>query len=138
VTFEVSDASVYVDPVGFGQLVMNLLSNAADALHEHGVRPGRPSGESKRIHVVGRIVGEELEFAVHDNGPGVPTELRARVLEAFFTTKPRGLGTGLGLAIVGRVAQEHGGVVTIDDSPSLGGACFTVRWANLPPNLFDG
>jgi signal transduction histidine kinase len=132
VTFDVSDASVYVDPVGFGQLVMNLLSNAADALHEHGVRAGRPSAEGKRIHVVGRVDGDDLELAVHDNGPGVPEALRARVLEAFFTTKPRGLGTGLGLAIVGRVAQEHGGTVCIDESPELGGARFTVRWSNVP------
>jgi signal transduction histidine kinase len=130
VTFEVRDSSVLIDPVGFGQLVMNLISNAADALHEHGVHPSRRDHETKRIHVEGHVDDGILTLRVHDNGPGVPVELRDRIREAFFTTKPRGQGTGLGLAIVCRVAEEHGGTVAVETSPILAGALFEVRWRN--------
>ena len=124
VTFAVSDASVYVDPVGFGQLVMNLVSNAADALDAND------APRAKRIHVEAVVEEGFLALRVHDSGPGVPLELRERIREAFFTTKPRGQGTGLGLAIVCRVAEAHGGTVVVDESPLLGGALFHVRWPN--------
>ena len=126
-TFAVSDASVFVDPVGFGQLVMNLVSNAADALD---ALDANDAPRAKRIHVEAVVEEGFLALRVHDSGPGVPLELRERIREAFFTTKPRGEGTGLGLAIVCRVAEAHGGTVVVDESPLLGGALFHVRWPN--------
>jgi signal transduction histidine kinase len=133
VTFAVSDASVYVDPVGFGQLVMNLVSNAADALNALNA-PDAPDANdaprAKRIHVEAVVEEGFFSLRVHDSGPGVPLELRERIREAFFTTKPRGQGTGLGLAIVCRVAEAHEGAVVVDESPLLGGALFHVRWPN--------
>jgi two-component system sensor histidine kinase HupT/HoxJ len=63
---------------------------------------------------------------VQDNGPGVPASARASVFDPFFTTKPVGRGTGLGLSISHKIAEEHGGSLTLcDDAPEGGlGACF--------------
>jgi signal transduction histidine kinase len=124
-TVDACEDTIVADPVGLGQLVMNLASNAGDALAEY--LPG-VSGAEGRLHLVARVEGEAFVLEFHDSGPGIPDELRARILEPFFTTKPRGKGTGLGLAIVQRVVQTHGGTLEVGRSARLGGACFTVRW----------
>jgi signal transduction histidine kinase len=126
-TAEVTDESIIADPVGLGQLVMNLASNAGDALTEH--RTGTDS--QGRMHLVAKVDGDAFLLEFHDSGPGIPDELRARILEPFFTTKPRGKGTGLGLAIVQRVVKEHGGTLEVGRSPMLGGARFTARWPRV-------
>jgi signal transduction histidine kinase len=59
-------------------------------------------------------------LTVRDDGPGIPAKLREQVFEALFTTKAK--GNGLGLALCRRIAEAHGGTVTLD--PSDGGATF--------------
>ena len=71
-------------------------------------------------------------ICVEDDGPGIPEEERSRIFEAFSRldnsrTRASG-GYGLGLSIVSRIAYWFGGSVTIDDSPELGGARFTMVW----------
>ncbi len=101
-----------------GQVFLNLLSNAADAIPE-----GAP--ESETIHVVtrtderGRAVVE-----ISDTGTGIPAEVAHRVFDAFFTTKPVGVGTGLGLAMCHRMVTELGG--EIDFQSSHAGTTFRV------------
>jgi two-component system nitrogen regulation sensor histidine kinase NtrY len=83
-------------------VLLNLLQNAHEAIVGAGV--------------VSLNVSEHEGLArveVEDTGPGVPREARARVFEPYFTTK--GTGTGLGLAIAARIAQEHGGVLAVED-----------------------
>lgn len=96
------------------QAVIELVSNAI----EHST-----AGGSIRIACA---VEDDGQVAVHvdDEGPGVPAEIRDRVFDLFFTTKPS--GTGIGLASVKRVARLHGGDVTLGDAPG-GGARFTIR-----------
>lgn len=96
------------------QVVMNILSNAADVLPDGG-----------RIAIATRTVGDRYEIVIGDSGPGVPEEARARIFEPFYTTKDIGVGTGLGLAIAYGVVRSHGGEVRIGTSP-LGGAEFVV------------
>ena len=67
---------------------------------------------------------------VSDNGDGVPQEIRQRIFEQFFTTKPAGVGTGLGLAMCADIVKEHGGILCVDDDPDLGGARFEM-WLPL-------
>jgi two-component system, NtrC family, sensor histidine kinase HydH len=67
---------------------------------------------------------ELVEIAVDDDGLGVPPESRDRIFEPFFTTKAR--GSGLGLSIVHAIVTQHGGTITVEDSPD-GGARFAVR-----------
>jgi signal transduction histidine kinase len=119
---DVPSASVEVDATGLGQLVMNLVSNAADAVSE--AREREPS-RAAALRVSGRVSGDRIVIAIEDSGLGVPEHVRARILEPFFTTKPRGQGTGLGLAIVQRVVREHGGTLEVGRSEALGGARFT-------------
>jgi two-component system NtrC family sensor kinase len=66
-----------------------------------------------------------LRVTVADNGPGIPIDLRARVFEPYFTTKPTGVGTGVGLAVSLGIVEAHGGTLSVD-CPSEGGAVFTI------------
>jgi signal transduction histidine kinase/CheY-like chemotaxis protein len=101
------------------QVVLNLLLNAADALD-----PIRAA--SNRIVVsVDHRDGEGVAVTVADNGPGVPHDHRARIFDAFFTTKPPGQGTGLGLAIASQLVRDAGGRLELSDTEG-GGATFTV------------
>jgi C4-dicarboxylate-specific signal transduction histidine kinase len=122
----VPESSVYADPTGLGQLVMNLVSNAADALTE--VRE-RDRAAPMKILVRGSVGEEGAVLEVHDSGPGIPESLREKILEPFFSTKPRGQGTGLGLAIVQRVVRQHRGSLEVGRSAELGGGRFTFRWS---------
>ncbi|MFI5308851.1 MAG: sensor histidine kinase [Polyangiales bacterium] len=98
------------------QLLVNLLINAAHAL------AGR-TGSTLTIEA--RTDGQTLRLCVRDDGAGVPTELRARIFEPYFTTKPAGVGTGLGLAICQEIAEGHGGSISLLDTEEPG-TCFEV------------
>lgn len=101
------------------QVLLNLVRNALDAALET-----HPSNEA---HVVVRLAPGEhggVVLEVHDDGPGVPVEDRARIFEPYFTTKEH--GTGLGLPICDRIVSDHGGSILVDESPLLGGARFVV------------
>jgi signal transduction histidine kinase len=89
------------------QVWTNLLDNAIDALGETGTITIRTSRDGPCILV-----------DVADDGPGIPEELRGRVLEPFFTTKEAGRGTGLGLDTARRIVEErHTGTLSFDTSP---------------------
>ena len=65
-----------------------------------------------------RDLGEAAEVRVRDNGTGIPPEIRDRLFQPFFTTKPTGEGTGLGLSISWDiVTQQHGGTIAVDSQP---------------------
>ncbi|MFY0562897.1 ATP-binding protein [Archangium lansingense] len=99
-----------------GQVTLNLLRNALDAL-----------GEKGEVRVSTAVRDGMAELVVADDGPGIPVELRARIFEPFFTTKEVGKGSGLGLAICRQLIMEnHGGTLELDTSVARG-ACFRVR-----------
>ncbi|MDH5381279.1 MAG: HAMP domain-containing histidine kinase [Cyclobacteriaceae bacterium] len=62
---------------------------------------------------------------VTDNGPGIPPEIKEKIFQPFFTTKPTGQGTGLGLSMSFDIVKAHGGEITVDSTPG-NGATFTV------------
>jgi signal transduction histidine kinase/ActR/RegA family two-component response regulator len=99
-----------------GQVVLNLLFNAADAC-EGTARP------EVWIKVVGH--GEYLSLIVEDNGPGIPAAAIQHIFRPFYTTKQRGHGTGLGLKICSDVVTSHGGHIEVHDRTG-GGASFRV------------
>ncbi len=91
------------DPHELQQALLNLITNAKDAI--------RGAGERGEIRIRTAGEGREVLLEVHDTGPGIPPEVRGRVFEPFFTTKAEGHGTGLGLAIVYGAVTSHGGTV---------------------------
>jgi signal transduction histidine kinase len=106
------------------QLWTNLFDNAADAL------AGKADGEHLlRIRTVRDDGGVRVEIS--DTGPGIPSEVKARIFEAHFTTKAAGKGTGLGLDIVKRIVDHHHGSVTCESNGE--GARFIVRLPSIQP-----
>jgi signal transduction histidine kinase len=116
-----------------GQVVLNLVANATDAL----ATLDRGSSTNQGIIRVRTGLaddGRRAWISVEDDGPGIPEEALERIMRPFYTTKPAGKGTGLGLPICKRIAQEHGGDLTVDRSPDLGGARFTLSIPAQPPS----
>jgi signal transduction histidine kinase len=104
------------------QVWTNLLDNAIDAAPEGG--KVRIEAEKDDGAVAVRII---------DNGGGIPEEIREKIFEPFYTTKPPGEGTGLGLDIVQRiVTQQHSGSITVASKP--GETIFTVLLPVTPPS----
>ncbi|HEY4183513.1 MAG TPA: protoglobin domain-containing protein [Polyangia bacterium] len=99
------------DPDQLGRIVTNLLINASQA-----------TGPLGHVWIDARREGEATILRVRDDGPGVPAALREQVFQALFTTKAK--GSGLGLALSRRIAEAHGGAVTLDSSN--GGATFRI------------
>ena len=95
------------------QVIMNLVQNAMDAMSE--------TPEPVLALTLSRE-GRMAVLEVTDTGPGVPAEHQGTIFDPFFTTKPVGQGTGLGLSISAKIAQEHGGALTLCDRGP--GACF--------------
>ena len=106
-------SAVLGDPARLGQVVLNLLLNAAHAIPE-----GAP-----REHAITVTTAERdgrVEIRIRDTGVGIPAELLGRIFEPFFTTKPVGVGTGLGLAICHGIVQAHGGSIEVESEPDHG------------------
>ena len=110
-----------------GQVVLNLVVNAADAL-EGVVRGTTPDQGVIRLSTALTDDDTGVIICVEDDGPGIPEQSIAAIMKPFFTTKAAGRGTGLGLAICTRIAEEHQGSLVVDRSPSLGGARFTLTF----------
>lgn len=91
------------------QVFLNLINNAAYALHEKF----QESHDDKTIRIVGKQVqterGPMVRLTFHDGGTGIPASLLDKVTKPFFTTKPVGTGTGLGLSITQGIIADHGG-----------------------------
>jgi signal transduction histidine kinase len=111
------------DPIikgNFGKLhqaLVNLISNAIDAIDENGT-----------IKIITNLLGDKVSISIVDDGLGIPNEILSKVRDHFFTTKPPGKGTGLGLSIVHSIIQEHNGNFEISSEPGKG----TTVEINLP------
>ena len=95
------------------QAVTNVVKNATEAIE---ALPTEEQGNG-RIAVHVSHEGTEFVIAIIDNGIGLPTESRQRLLEPYMTTRKK--GTGLGLAIVGKIMEEHGGRIELLDAPDV-------------------
>lgn len=109
--------------IQFSQVLINLLSNATDAVEK---------SPSPWIELTLSEDDNYIFINLKDNGPGVPEELRQRIFEPFFTTKEIGQGTGLGLSISKNIIEAHGGELLI--APRSEGTCFSVK---LPKKLIQ-
>jgi signal transduction histidine kinase len=96
-------------PSQINQVVLNLITNAAQAMGEQGT-----------LTIGTRRNGEMVEISVQDTGSGIAPEVLPKIFDPFFTTKPVGEGTGLGLAIVHKIVTAHGGSVAVDSEVGRG------------------
>ncbi len=111
---------VDLDPDTIGRALLNLITNAMDACGEKSYDPG----EKPLVEVTVRKDENDLLFLVRDNGVGMNEEVRKRLFTRFFSTK-EARGTGLGLCVTHKIAEEHGGNVTVESSPGQG-STFTI------------
>jgi len=105
--------SLVMDPDRMAQVVINIATNARDAMPKGGT-----------FTVSTQKAGDQVEMHFTDTGPGVPEELGERIFEPFFTYGKRE-GAGLGLAIARRIVEEHGGTLRLDSGQAQG-ATFVV------------
>lgn len=122
--------SIHMDPSQMHQLLLNLCTNAADAMGEDGgtltIRLDScvvgEEGCPKHLHLES---GEYFVLSIGDTGTGVDPDLREKVFTPFFTTKPTGKGTGMGLAVVHGIVRRSKGAVDIEDREG-GGTWFHI------------
>ena len=117
--YDVALAPVEVMPQALGRVLLNLLKNAFDAVHEKTCSQNHTYVPTVAVHT---CQGADLvEIRVCDNGPGIPKEIQDKIFEPFFTTKPAGSGTGLGLSLSHEiVVQGHGGTLTVERAEGAG------------------
>ncbi|PTY07357.1 hybrid sensor histidine kinase/response regulator [Opitutaceae bacterium EW11] len=116
--------SVIGDATQIHQVLMNLCVNSRDALPSGGdisIQLANFTVDSSFAHTHGAAApGNYIRITVADTGTGMSEEVRAKIFEPFYTTKPAGRGTGLGLAMVQRIVLEHRGFLDVDTAPGAG------------------
>ena len=123
------DAAVLGDPTQLHQVVMNLCSNAVQAIEGDG----RVSvsidtlvlSEARLVTTCTLPRGEYVRLCIADTGSGIDPKVIDRIFDPFFTTKSVGVGTGLGLSLVHGIVTDLGGGVEVENRPGAG-AAFTV------------
>jgi signal transduction histidine kinase len=107
-------APVELVPQDITRVLLNLFGNGFYAAAKRR-RDGAEPQFKPCLKVTTRNLGDAVEIGIRDNGAGIPPEIRDKLFQPFFTTKPTGEGTGLGLSISWDiVTQQHGGAIEVD------------------------
>lgn len=119
------DDRIFADPAKIYQVLMNLCTNAAHAMHEKGgaldITVSKTSlAEGDPAPVPEMMPGEYVVLEVRDAGPGINPETLERIFDPFFTTKKPGEGTGLGLSVVHGILTSYGGCIAVESEPGKG------------------
>lgn len=123
----VDTGSVLVDPTQIHQVIMNLCTNAAQAI---GEQVGELAVNLAPVALDAETVadspslpgGSYLKLTVKDSGHGMTADVQDRIFEPFYTTRKKSGGTGLGLAVVYGIVKRNGGAITVDSTPGSGTA----------------
>ncbi|RKY81103.1 hypothetical protein DRQ07_04740 [candidate division KSB1 bacterium] len=106
----------YADPILIEQVILNLITNSAEAMKE-------VKGE-KKIEISSSVSGNSFIIRVADSGPGVPVQLKEKIFDPFYSTKDG--NTGIGLSLCHRIISDHGGTMDVTTS-KWGGAEFIIE-----------
>ncbi|MGW8301419.1 MAG: PAS domain-containing hybrid sensor histidine kinase/response regulator, partial [Desulfobacterales bacterium] len=118
---------IEADPTQIHQVLMNLCTNAAHAIHEKDgvleIHLGNIDLDQKTAaDIPGLKTGSYLKLSVKDSGKGIPPGLQQQIFNPYFTTKEKGKGTGLGLAVVQGIVKSNNGAVTVESEVGKGAA----------------
>lgn len=116
--------NIKIDPTQIDQVLINLATNARDAIHDVGTI----TIETSNVRIDERFIhghmdfqrGDYVQLAFTDSGKGMDRETKEKIFEPFFTTKPKGQGTGLGLSTVYGIVKQNGGNLNVYSEPGKG------------------
>ncbi len=115
--------NVDVVPQDIARVLLNLFNNSFYAVHEKAQTAG--AAYKPAVTITTKMQDSTLVITVEDNGTGIAENVKDKIFQPFFTTKPTGEGTGLGLSLSYDIIKTHGGAITASNV-ATGGACFTV------------
>jgi signal transduction histidine kinase len=105
-----------VFPQDITRVLLNLISNGFYAATKRKAKDG--DGNEPTLVASTRSLGDRVEIRIRDNGTGIPPEVKEKMFNPFFTTKPAGEGTGLGLSICHDIiVKQHGGSIEVETQP---------------------
>jgi signal transduction histidine kinase len=126
--FDTALAPINVVPQDIGRVILNLINNAFYAVNERQINE-KESGYKPRVILTTSKQGDLVVIEVADNGTGMTEQVKEKIFQPFFTTKPTGEGTGLGLSLsYDIVTKGHGGSINVNTSTNQG----TVFSVQLP------
>jgi signal transduction histidine kinase len=108
---------INIVPQDIGRVILNLISNAFDALTE---KRNQTEEYEPTVSVSTKKIGDKVEVRVKDNGNGIPPKVLDKIFQPFFTTKPTGQGTGLGLSLSYDIVRAHGGELKVETEGNKG------------------
>ena len=104
-------------PQEITRVFLNLISNGFYAVTKRKAEDGG-TGFEPVLHAATRDLGDTVEIRIRDNGTGIPAEVKEKMFNPFFTTKPAGEGTGLGLSMSHDIiVKQHGGRIDVETAP---------------------
>lgn len=101
---------INVNSQDIGRVLLNLINNAFYAVSSKSLAMGE-SGYNPEVIVITKNHSNAIEVSIKDNGNGIPTDIKDKIFQPFFTTKPSGEGTGLGLSLSFEIEKTHGGEI---------------------------
>ncbi len=113
---------IEVVPQDIGRVLLNLINNAFFAVDQRKRNLSGLDNYNPTVTVFTKNLGDQVEISVKDNGNGVPEEIKDKIFQPFFTTKPTGQGTGLGLSLAYDIVKAHGGEIKVETKPARAGS----------------
>ena len=118
--FDAALAPINVVPQDIGRVILNLINNAFYAVNERQINE-KESGYKPRVTLTTKKQADQVVIEVEDNGTGMPEQVKEKIFQPFFTTKPTGEGTGLGLSLsYDIVTKGHGGELRVETKEGMG------------------
>ncbi|HKL03171.1 MAG TPA: ATP-binding protein, partial [Cryomorphaceae bacterium] len=117
--FDPNLPKINVVPQDIGRVLLNLINNAFQAVHANSQEEGSSYKPEVTITSKLKANGQQL-IAISDNGPGIPDDIKDKIFQPFFTTKPTGQGTGLGLSLSYDIVKAHGGELKVEATANQG------------------
>jgi len=132
--FDATLAPINVVPQDIGRVILNLINNAFYAVNERQKKE-QDSGYKPLVTLTTSKQGDQVVIEVADNGTGMTEQVKEKIFQPFFTTKPTGEGTGLGLSLSYDIVKVHGGVLHVETIPVGAGTGGENAGTNITINI---